>query len=127
MKSPIEGCEVVAPDAVYDAECDIFSPCALGAILNDETIPRLRCRAVAGSANNQLATSADAERLRERNILYAPDFVVNSGGAIYLLGRELLGWTEDEALERIVLTVRTTLAQVFALAETEGITTNVAA
>ncbi|HET9980039.1 MAG TPA: Glu/Leu/Phe/Val dehydrogenase dimerization domain-containing protein [Ktedonobacterales bacterium] len=121
------GCEVVAPDAVYDAACDIFSPCALGAILNDETIPRLRCRAVAGSANNQLATPADAERLRGRNILYAPDFVVNSGGAIYLLGRELLGWTEEEALERIVLSVRTTLAQVFALAEAEGITTNVAA
>lgn len=121
------GCEVVAPDAVYDAECEIFSPCALGAILSDATIPRLRCLAVVGSANNQLAAPADAERLRERNILYAPDFVVNSGGAIYLLGRELLGWTEDEALERIVLTVRTTLAQVFTLAEAEGITTNVAA
>ena len=121
------GCEVVATEAACEVECDIFSPCALGAILNGETIPRLRCRAVVGSANNQLATPADAEHLRGRNILYAPDFVVNSGGAIYLLGRELLGWTEDEALERIVLTVRTTLAQVFALAEAQDIATNVAA
>jgi leucine dehydrogenase len=120
-------CDVIAPDAVYDTACDIFSPCALGAILNEETIPRLRCRAVVGSANNQLATGADAERLRGRSILYAPDFVVNSGGAIYLLGRELLGWTEDEATERITLTVRTTLAQVYTLAEAESITTNVAA
>ena len=87
----------------------------------------MRCRAVVGSANNQLATGADAERLRGRSILYAPDFVVNSGGAIYLLGRELLGWTEDEATERITLTVRTTLAQVYTLAEAESITTNVAA
>lgn len=121
------GCEIVAPDAVYDTECDVFSPCALGAVLNEETIPRLRCRAVVGSANNQLATAADAERLRQRGILYAPDFVVNSGGAIYLLGRELLGWTEDEAMERIVLTVRTTLAQVYALADAEDSTTSVAA
>jgi leucine dehydrogenase len=121
------GVSAIAADAVYDAECDIFSPCALGAILNSETIPRLRCRAVVGAANNQLATSADAERLRERDILYAPDFVVNSGGAIYLIGREVLGWSEQETLDRVRNGVRDGLTQVYALADEQGITTSAAA
>jgi leucine dehydrogenase len=121
------GVGVVAADAVYDAECDIFSPCALGAILNSETIPRLRCRAVVGAANNQLATSADAGRLRERDILYAPDFVVNSGGAIYLIGREVLGWSEQETLDRVRNGVRDGLTQVYALADEQGMTTGAAA
>jgi len=118
---------VVAADVVYDAECDIFSPCALGAILNSETIPRLRCRAVVGAANNQLATAADAERLRERDILYAPDFVVNSGGAIYLIGREVLGWSEQETLDRVRTGVRDGLTQVYALSDEQGMTTGAAA
>ena len=121
------GVEAVAADAVFDTECDIFSPCALGAILNSETIPRLRCRAVVGAANNQLATSADAERLRERDILYAPDFVVNSGGAIYLIGREVLGWSEQETLDRVRNGVRDGLTQVYALADEQGMTTGAAA
>jgi leucine dehydrogenase len=121
------GAEVVAPDALYATECDIFSPCALGAALNSETIPRLQCRAVVGSANNQLATPEDADRLRQRGILYAPDFVVNSGGAILLIGRELLGWSAEQTRDYIVTTVRDTLAQVYALAESRNITTSAAA
>jgi leucine dehydrogenase len=121
------GVAAVAADAVYDAECDIFSPCALGAVLNSETIPQLRCRAVVGAANNQLATPEDAERLRERDILYAPDFVVNSGGAIYLIGREVLGWSEQETLDRVTTSVRDGLTQVYALADEQGITTSAAA
>jgi leucine dehydrogenase len=121
------GAAVVAPDAVYETECDIFSPCALGAVLNGETIPRLRCCAVVGSANNQLATPEDGDRLRSRDILYAPDFVVNSGGAILLIGRETLGWSEEETGEYITTTVREALAQVYALADSEQIATNVAA
>ena len=66
---------------VYDTECDVYAPCAVGATLNADTIPRLRCRIVAGSANNQLGEEADAVRLHERGILYAPDYVVNAGGA----------------------------------------------
>lgn len=76
------GAKTVAPDAVYEVPCDLFAPCAIGAVLNAETIPRLACRGVAGSANNQLATDADAERLLERGILYTPDYVTNAGGAI---------------------------------------------
>lgn len=74
--------EIVPPDTVYDADCDIYSPCALGATLNATTIPRLRCKLVAGSANNQLATEEDSARLHERGIVYAPDYVVNGGGAL---------------------------------------------
>jgi leucine dehydrogenase len=121
------GVIAIAADAVFDTACDIFSPCALGAILNSETIPRLRCRAVVGAANNQLATPQDAERLRERNILYAPDFVVNSGGAIYLIGREVLGWPEHETLDRVRTGVHDALTQVYALADTQGMTTSAAA
>lgn len=78
------GAEVVSPDAVFDTPCDIYAPCAVGAVLNRHTIPRLRCRIVAGSANNQLDTPADADRLQARGILYAPDYVINAGGATAL-------------------------------------------
>ncbi|NIM63785.1 MAG: amino acid dehydrogenase, partial [Acidobacteria bacterium] len=67
---------------VYQTECDIYAPCALGATLNEQTIPLLGCRGVAGSANNQLAEDDDADRLHDRGILYAPDFIANGGGAL---------------------------------------------
>ncbi len=72
----------VGLEAIYDVDCDIYSPCARGAPLNLQTIPRLKCRAVVGCANNQLETEQDGFRILERSILYAPDFVVNSGGII---------------------------------------------
>jgi leucine dehydrogenase len=121
------GATPIAADAIYETECEIFVPCALGAILSEQSISKLRCRAVAGSANNQLATPADAERLRERDILYAPDFVVNCGGAMYLLGRELLGWSAPETEQQIRVAISTALREVFARAEAEGITTTEAA
>ena len=76
------GVKVVSPDEIYDVECDIFSPCALGGVINAETIDRLRCRIVAGGANNQLATPEDGEELHRRGIIYAPDFLINAGGII---------------------------------------------
>jgi leucine dehydrogenase len=118
--------EVVAVDDVYDADCDVYAPCALGGTLNAETVPRLRCRVVAGSANNQLAEPRVAELLRARGILYAPDYVINAGGAIALYGIEQLGWGErevDDALERIGETLRA----IYSRAEEEGITTAEAA
>lgn len=72
----------VDPQAVCDTECDVYAPCAVGATVNRRTIPRLRCRVVAGSANNQLEATGDADRLLERGILYAPDYVINGGGAM---------------------------------------------
>jgi leucine dehydrogenase len=72
----------VDPPDVFLADCDLFAPCAMGACLNETTIPLLRCRGIGGSANNQLATAADGDRLVERGILYAPDYVINAGGVI---------------------------------------------
>ncbi len=121
------GLQFVPADQVYDGPCDIFAPCALGGILNEKTIPRLRCRAVAGAANNQLAHPEDAERLRDRGILYAPDFISNSGGAIAIIGMETRGWSREQAKEKVTQTIKTNLSQIFELGETEGITTDEAA
>ena len=76
------GAEVVGPDGIYDASADIFSPCALGAVLNSRTIDRLKCSIVAGGANNQLGGERDGVALHERGILYAPDYIINAGGII---------------------------------------------
>ena len=89
------GADIVEPEDAFDTECDLFSPCATGAVLNADTIPRLRCRVVAGAANNQLAASVDADRLAAAGILYAPDYVVNAGGVLHLAGYERLGWTPE--------------------------------
>ena len=92
----------VDPERIYDTECDVYAPCAVGGVLSTETVPRLRCRIVAGSANNQLAEQEAAELLRERAILYAPDYVINAGGAVALVGLEQFGWSRaalDAALE----------------------------
>src|SRR5690606_35404780 len=93
------GVEAVAPDENYDVECDIFAPCALGGILNGDTIPRLRCRVVAGSANNQLAELRYADLLHERGILYAPDYVINAGGLIQVVD-ELEGFNKERAYRK---------------------------
>ena len=87
----------------------MFAPCAVGGELSSETVERLRCRIVAGSANNQLAEPEAAELLRARGILYAPDYVINGGGVIALVGLEQLGWSSaelDTALEQIGHTLR---------------------
>jgi leucine dehydrogenase len=78
------GAEVVTTEELYDTPCDLFAPCAVGGILDRDSIPRLSCRIVAGSANNQLATLEDGQRLHDRGIVYAPDYVINAGGALAL-------------------------------------------
>ncbi len=119
------GAIIVPPDDVFDVECDIFSPNALGAVLNRDTIPRLRCRLVCGGANNQLAEDRDAELLYSRGILYAPDYVVNSGGVISgeceLLHAPL---ARAEALAR---RVGETTRRVFAAAARDGVSPATAA
>ncbi|NIP77970.1 MAG: hypothetical protein GWM90_01705 [Gemmatimonadetes bacterium] len=95
------GGTTVDAEAAYDTECDIFAPCAVGAVINRETIPRLRCRIVAGSANNQLDTDADADRLADRGILYVPDFIINAGGAVAHGILEFLDWPESEVEPRV--------------------------
>ena len=90
------GVKAVGLDDIFDVPCDIFSPSAMGGTLDEKTIPRLQCRAVVGCANNQLATDEDADRLMERGILYAPDFVVNAGGLINV-NEEIRGYTVERA------------------------------
>ena len=82
LASQLYGAKVVGVDDIYDADVDVFAPCALGATLNHETIGRLRAKVVAGSANNQLARREDGLALAERDILYAPDYAINAGGII---------------------------------------------
>jgi leucine dehydrogenase len=103
-------------------ECDIFSPCALGAVLNERTIPELRCAAVCGCANNQLATDADGDRLASRGVLYAPDYVVNAGGVMNIAQEKAPGgYDQDRAWARIA-TIHDTVTRVFALADDHGVT-----
>jgi len=118
--------EVFSADRIAEVECDVFSPCATGGVLNAETIPSLRCRVIAGAANNQLGEPADAERLAERGILYAPDYVVNAGGVIHLVGYEMLHESEAQVAERL-RGIGATLGEVFARAEGEGVSTGAAA
>jgi len=122
----VAGTELVPAEEAIGAECDVYAPCALGGTLNAETIPRLRCRIVAGSANNQLAEPADAERIREAGILYAPDFVINAGGVLNSLGAEHLGWTREQIEERLA-GIGGTLEEIYAKADAEAITTEAAA
>jgi leucine dehydrogenase len=94
------GVKSVPPDDIHAVDCDFYSPCALGAGLNEKVIPELNCRAIVGSANNQLATDEDADRIAERGIVYAPDFVVNAGGLINVYD-EMLGYSKMRALHRV--------------------------
>ena len=121
------GVPFVPSDQVVSTECDIFAPCALGGVLNAESIAKLQCRAVAGGANNQLSESADAERLKARGILYAPDYVINIGGALGITGMETMGWSRAEAEARVIDNVQKTLREVFVISARENITTEAAA
>jgi leucine dehydrogenase len=113
------GGSVVDPSDVHSTKCDVYSPCAVGATLTAETIPRLTCGIVAGAANNQLQEPEDAELLLDRGILYAPDYVINGGGAMAftLIYR---GVDEVEELERRVRSIGARLDAIFATAEADG-------
>ena len=119
------GATAVAPDRVYEIDADIFSPCALGAVINDDTLDRLRVDIVAGSANNQLAETRHGQALHERGIVYAPDYVINAGGMCNVYG-ELKGWTAEESMEKAE-GIYECLLQVFGHALIEDIPTSQAA
>ncbi len=119
------GAERVAPEEIFDADADIFAPCALGGILNDETIPRLKVEVVAGAANNQLLEPRHGDALAARGVLYAPDYAANAGGIINGC-RELLGWDTAHAHAKVE-ELYDTLLRIFSLAESEGVAPHVAA
>lgn len=116
------GYDWVEPEDALATECDVLAPCAVGGVLGPETIPALRCAIVAGSANNVLVSEADAGLLRERGILYAPDFIINGGGAIFLLGAESLEWGE-ERIRLQIHAIGERLAAIFEEADSRGVTT----
>jgi leucine dehydrogenase len=117
--------ELVDLDEIYRIGCDIFAPCALGGILNDDTIPYLRCQIIAGGANNQLAEDRHGFELAERDILYAPDYVINSGGIISV-ATELGSYDTHEAVRKTAA-IYDTVLRVIALAKDEEIPTHLAA
>ena len=93
------GARGVELDEIYSAEADIFAPCALGAVLNDQTLPQLKVEIVAGAANNQLLEERHGDALEKKGILYAPDYVANAGGVINVYS-ELAGWTSERAFRK---------------------------
>lgn len=113
------GATVVAPGEIFDVDCDVFSPCAMGGALNERTIPRLKCQAVVGSANNQLASPLDAERLRDRGITYAPDFIVNAGGVINI-SQEANGYDWQKAAAAVDA-IADNVTKVFEIADKEDV------
>ena len=124
--SEMYGAEIIMGDAIYDAEMDIYAPCALGATVNDETLSRLKCSIIAGAANNQLEDEkAHGEAIKHRGIVYAPDFLINAGGLINVYS-ELHGYDRDQALERTRKIYDTTL-EILVKAEQEHTTTHEAA
>ena len=121
VKHPAEefGAAAASPDSTYAVGADIFAPCALGGIINDETITQLRVEIVCGAANNQLLEPRHGDALEERGILYAPDYVVNSGGVLSG-GADLFGWT-PEKVRTEVLAIYDTLLSVFEVAKARGV------
>jgi leucine dehydrogenase len=119
------GVKGVDVEDIHTVDCDIYSPCALGGGLNQETIPQLNCQAVVGSANNQLAEEEDADRIARRGIVYGPDFVVNAGGLINVHD-ELHGYSRMRALQRVDSIFDATKA-ILEISKQEGINPNQAA
>ncbi|MEM7608427.1 MAG: Glu/Leu/Phe/Val dehydrogenase family protein, partial [Myxococcota bacterium] len=95
------GAEVVSLDDIFSTECDVFAPCALGSALNDTTIPKLRCRIVAGAANNQLAVPKNGDDLFQRGIVYGPDYAINAGGLMNVAA-EVVGYDEPKVREQVM-------------------------
>jgi leucine dehydrogenase len=111
----------VHPEAIYAQKADIFAPCALGAVINDRTLPQLRVRIVAGGANNVLAEPRHGDALETQGILYAPDYVINAGGLISVTS-ELMGWSAERA-RGMASEIYDTMLRVYQLAREEGLPT----
>lgn len=120
------GVQVIDPDDIVGVDCDILAPCALGGVLNSNTIPRLKCMIVCGSANNQLLELEDADSIQKRGILYAPDYIVNAGGVINVSCEVGTTYNEDAAREKTARIYENT-QRVIAISKKHGISTALAA
>jgi leucine dehydrogenase len=119
------GAEAVSLDAIYDTDADVYSPCALGGTVNEQTLPRLKCKIICGAANNQLATEAIGDELSSRGMLYAPDYAVNAGGLMNV-SLEIDGYNRERAM-RMMRTIYYNLGKIFHIADRDGIPTYKAA
>lgn len=119
------GAAAVNPDEIYDVDCDIYAPCALGAVINDKTIDRLKCKVVAGAANNQLHEPWHGELLQQKGILYVPDYVINAGGVIHVAD-ELTGYNQERVMQKVAK-IYDTVLDIFAIAKQQECTTHLAA
>jgi leucine dehydrogenase len=119
------GAKPVEPDEILSIPCDILAPCALGAVVNDISLPNLRCSIVAGSANNILLETRHGEALAERGILYAPDYVINAGGLINVAD-ELEGYDHTRATKRVAR-IYHSVKRIIAISKRDGVPTNLAA
>ncbi|AZU63257.1 branched-chain amino acid dehydrogenase [Neobacillus mesonae] len=119
------GARAVDPDDIYGVECDIYAPCALGATVNDETIPHLRAKVIAGSANNQLKDTKHGDIIHEMGIVYAPDYVINAGGVINVAD-ELYGYNHERAMKKVE-TIYNSIEKIIDISKRDGVPTYVAA
>jgi len=121
------GARAVTSDEILGVECDVFAPCALGGVINDDTVGRLNAKVVAGSANNQLAEARHADALKERGIVYAPDFIINGGGVINVADELQPGGYNRERAYAMVGEIGAKVARALHLADERGISTDAAA
>jgi leucine dehydrogenase len=119
------GAEAVGLDEIYDVNADVYSPCALGGTVNDQTLPRLKAKIICGAANNQLANNAIGDEVQKRGILYAPDYAVNAGGVMNV-ALEITGYNRERAM-RLMRTIYHNLGRIFEIAERDDIPTYKAA
>jgi leucine dehydrogenase len=119
------GAEAVSLDEIYDVNADVYSPCALGGTINEQTLPRLKAKIICGAANNQLANNAIGDEVSKRGILYAPDYAVNAGGVMNV-ALELDGYNRERAM-RMMRTIYHNLGRIFEIAERDAIPTYKAA
>jgi leucine dehydrogenase len=119
------GARAVDPNEIYGVDCDIYAPCALGAVINDDTIPQIKAKVIAGAANNQLKDTAHGDTIHEMGIVYAPDYVINAGGVINVAD-ELYGYNRDRAMKKVEL-IYDNIEKVIAIAKRDGIPTYKAA
>ena len=125
MKETVPSAKFVQGQEIFSTTADIYSPCALGASINDETIGMLKCKIVAGAANNQLKEDRHGQMLKDRGILYAPDYLINAGGLMNV-SIEFEGWSDTKS-KRMVDTIFDTTLKVFNISDEQGIPVNKAA
>jgi len=119
------GCTAVGLDEIYDTDAEVYSPCALGGTVNEQTLKRLKCKVICGAANNQLANNQIGDEVSRRGIFYAPDYAVNAGGVMNI-SLEIDGYNRERAM-RMMRTIYHNVSRIFEIAKRDGIPTYLAA